>query len=258
MSLIPSRILLFVLGLQLVGTAGSGAATDAEFAVPWQSGLLEVNHYTLEVEGELTGEIEQRLYGEEVDGTRRYRVTYHLMRQVGIVNGQPVTGHMHNDLVFRPAGFEMLQRIDRFAVGTVEGQVTYTRTPDGFRVLTESTDEGIPREPDENEVVISGPPPVVDQLLLVYLIRSLPLEEGHQFQVSAYSPALNGTRRLRGKVGGRQTFDWEGEEVVVQRIESSSPDGVTTYYVTADGSRRLLRWADPDGVNYSLQRQESE
>jgi hypothetical protein len=244
--------------LLLTCTAGSVSAAGPEFAVPWKSGLLEVNRYHIEVAGDPSGEIEQRLYGEEDRGTRQYRVNYHMVREAMQIGERSVVGRMYIDILFQQGSFETVERVDRFAVSASEGQITYTRTPEGFLARSEGITEGLERETVEEEVVISGSPPLVDQMLLVYLIRSLPLEEGHKFEVSTFHPAKAGSRRLRGMVGGRQTYDWEGEDVEVQRIETSATDGVTTYYVATDGSRRLFRYAGPNGEVYLLQRREEE
>jgi hypothetical protein len=254
----PGRGLL-ALALLLAGTPGSADAGPGDgVAIPWQSGIVEVNRYSIEINGKPSGEIEQRLYGEVVDGVKRYRVNYDVVRQAMKVDDQSLIGRIHIDILFGPDSFETIERTDRFAVGVAEGRIIYTRTPTGFRFRSEGTAEGIAREPLEEETEISGPPPLVDQMLLVYVIRSLPLEEGHQFGVSTYNPSMDGSRRLKGMVAGRQIFDWEGESVEAQRIETSAADGVTTYYVATDGSRRLFRYAGPNGEVYQLQRPKSE
>ena len=256
--LISTGLRLLAVALLLGCTVGSVSAAGTEFAVPWKSGLLEVNRYHIEVAGDPSGEIEQRLYGEEDGGTRQYRVNYHMVREAMQIGDRSVVWRMHIDILFRQDSLESVERVDRFAVEASEGRITYTRTPEGFRARSEGTTEGLEREAVEEKVAISGTPPLVDQMLLVYLIRSLPLEEGHQFQVSTYNPAKAGSRRLRGMVGGRQSYDWDGEDVEVQRIETSAADGVTTYYVATDGSRRLFRYAGPNGEVYLLQRREKE
>lgn len=257
-SLVFVDLRLLAVALLLAGTAGSVSAAGTEFAVAWKSGLLEVNRYQIEVDGNPSGEIEQRLYGEEDGDALLYRVNYNMVREAMQIGDRPMIGRMHIDILFSPDSFESVERIDRFAVGGSEGRITYVRTPEGFKARSEGVTEGLPRETVEEEIVISGSPPLVDQMLLVYFVRSLPLMEGYQFQVTTYNPRKAGSRLLRGMVNGRQSFDWDGENVEVQRIETSAADGVTAYYVGTNGSRRLYRYAGPNGEVYRLQRRKKE
>jgi hypothetical protein len=236
----------------------AGAPRAAGSPIPWQDGLMEVNHYSLEEGGIKTGEIEQRLYGEKYQGRQVQRVVYEMMRVATKVQGQNLIGRVNMDIVFDLQTFESLERTDRYALADEVGRVTYTRTANGFRIRREADAQGIPREPEEVETRFATAGPLVDQMVIVYFVRSLPLEEGHTFEVRTINPTVEEVSHHKGRVAGRETLQWHGQEVEVQRIETSTAAGVTTFYVRTDDSRALLRYISPQNEVYELQPEAAE
>ncbi len=239
--------------MALVAWVAAGAAPAGGLSLPWRNGLMETLRYTMEERGQVTGEFEQRLYGEAVGGAKRCRLRYELARSVDAGEGIQFTGRVTMEVTFNPQTFDLIQRTDHYAGGPSEGRTRFTRIPGGLRIRSESSFEGIPRETEEKDVEYPVDGPLIDEVLFAHIIRSLPMEEGHTFELETINPALKDVIRTKGMVRGVETMEWNGKPVKVRRVETSTPEGITTYFVGTGEDRLVYRYLSPRGEAYILQ-----
>lgn len=236
----------------LIILAGAGVAW-AGLPMEWSQEVMEVNRYTIEKDGVVQGEIHQQLAGViGKDGKQRLKAVYELARNAVVGTGQEVVGRMSMEVVFDPDTFDLYQRTDSFAAGDETGRVRYTRTPSGVLVHSDSEAQGIPRESEDWSFSYDVVGALIDQTVLVYYIRSLPLESGHTFSVSTVNPAKEGVEHLKGLVRAPRLIVWNGEQVEAYPIDTAAASGVTTYYVLPDARHTLVRYLAASGETYSL------
>lgn len=234
-------------GMVLAGTTFGGLPME------WAEAVLEVNRYTIEKDGETQGEIYQQLAGVTgKDGKQRLKAVYELARKAVVGAGEEVVGRMSMEVVFDPETFDLYARTDNFSAGDESGQVVYTRTATGVKVFSESEAQGIPRASEgwSFSYDISGP--LIDQTILVYYIRSLPLEKGHTFSIATVNPSREGVEHLKGLVRAPRTIVWNRTEVEAYPIDTATASGVTTYYVLPDDHHTLVRYTSAGGDMYEL------
>ena len=233
---------------------GPGMAAEGYAPFPWKAGLIEKSRYSIKLQGRQIGEIEQLLYGvQDKTGRKRYRCVVEVIREIEVVNQQPVLGRFTSEVFFGLESMEFDERVDNFARGDSEGRIRIVRTPTGLKISAESMSAGISRPASEETMDLQGGDLFVDQLVLSFFIRALPTEEGHTFSVTTVLPLEKTVERLRGQVGPLQQIQWNNRAVEVRRIEAGSPKGTGTYYVLTDPSHTLARFVSPQQQIYERQ-----
>jgi hypothetical protein len=239
--------LSFVIISAVAGVAWAGIPLE------WSEETMEVNRYTIARDGAPQGEIHQQLVGiTGPDGTKRLKVVYELARNAIVETGQEVLGRMSMQVVFDPETFDLYERADNFSAGDETGQVRYTRTPTGVQVHSDSEAQGIQRESEDWSFSYDVSGSLIDQTILVYYIRGLPLKTGHTFSISTVNPAREGVQHLKGLVRDLKTIVWNGTEVEAYLIDTATASGVTTYYVRPDARHTLVRYTAESGEIYEL------
>ena len=238
-----------VVALLAGGFSARGAVQNT---LPWNPGPIEENTFDIVRDGEQQGRIEQRLFGVMEGGRRCYRATYDMVRKAYKVGESDIVGRTTVEIVFDAANFDMVRREDHYAVHDTEGRARSERIPTGVRVKGQAAAQGIGQPDVDKEIAFQSDEPLVDQLAVAYLVRSLPDREGEKFELSTVTPLQLQTDRLRGRVGPLQTLPWSGTETQVRRIEISSGSGTTLYFVRPSDRRLLLRFVSPDGEIYEL------
>ena len=234
----------------VLGSLPALAAT--EHGLPWKTGLIEENLFDIMSEGSPKGRIEQRLFGL-MEGQRRcYRATYDMVRKAFQVGESDIVGRTTVEIVFDAATFDMIRREDHYAVHDTEGRARSERTDTGVRVTGQSAALGLDQPNVDKEIEFRAAEPLIDQLAVVFLVRSLPDREGEKFELSTVAPLQLQTDHLRGRVGALEKLAWNGTDVMVRRIEISSETGTTAYFVQPTGLRPMLRFVSPDGEIYEL------
>jgi hypothetical protein len=243
----PRPVLLgVILSLAATGLPRAGA-------VAWKAGPIEKHVYFILSSTGKEGEIEQRLEGLEEDGVRRYRATYDMVRRASHVGMEGVVGRTTVEVVSSAADFDFVRREDSYSIYDTVGRARSTRTATGVKVHGESAAQAIPAEDVDRDIAYEGHGPLLDQYMLVYLIRSQPMQEGHDFHVDTIMPLAMQTDRLAGRVGPVQTITWNGQPVQARRIDISSTSGTSAYYVREDEGHDLIRFVSPDDETYELQ-----
>ena len=246
---------LVVLALALL----PASSTLAGMPMPWAEGLIETNTYIIEKDGVIDGQVLQSLYGHRsADGSQHLKAVYELARRAMQVQGQDVVGRMNIEVVFDQQDFDLKSRLDNFSVGGSVGRVTYKRTGRSIHVESEGEAEGLARETKTWDFTYESQGALIDQATLIYYIRSVPLEDGKTFSVSTINPMREGVDRIRGMVRSPRAIGWGGQEVEVWPIETSTPDGVTTYYIRPDADHTLLRYTSAEGETYEMRPEEEE
>ena len=99
----------------------------------------------------------------------------------------------------------------------------------------------------------------IDLLALSFFVRTVPMDEGHVFDVSTVIPIQKVLDRQRGHVGPLQRISWHDESIEVRRIEVGSQQGTGSYYVETVAPNRVLRFVSHQQETYELKpdRQES-
>lgn len=238
--------------LSLITLAVAGVVW-AGIPIEWSPEVMEVNRYIIQKDGAVQGEIHQQLAGiTGQDGKQRLKAVYELARNAVVGLGQEVVGRMSMEVVFDPETFDLYARTDNFSAGDETGQIKYTRTPSGVQVHSDSEAQGIPRESEDWSFSYDVSGPLIDQTILVYYIRSLPLEAGHTFSISTVNPGREGVEHLKGQVRDLRTIVWNGIQVEAYPIDTATAEGVTTYFVLPDAHHTLVRYASVNGDVYEL------
>ena len=239
--------------LLLLVVASLPARAETAHSLPWKTGLIEDNTFDILREGVQDGRIEQRLFGLMEGNRRCYRVTYDMVRKAYQVGESDIVGRTTIEIVFDAATFDMIRREDHYAVHDTEGRAQSERTPTGgVRVKGQSAAQGLDQPTVDQEIEFRGAGPLLEQLTVPFLVRSLPDREGEKFELSTVTPLQLQTDHLRGRVGALEKLTWQGSEVTVRRIEISSEKGTTTYLVRPADHRPMLRFVSPDGEIYEL------
>lgn len=249
----PARGLVWALALALLAASPAGAA-EGFAAFPWQRGLIETSRYNIERQGRRVGEIEQIVYGVEDDtGRRRYRVVVELIRRTNAEGGPPLIGRVTSEVFFDLDSMGFQERRDNFAKGDTEGRVLTLRTPSGLTTSSESMSGGISRPDTETSMELPGDDLYIDLLALSFFVRTVPMNEGHVFDVTTVIPLEKILDRLRGQVGPLQRISWHDQSIEVRRVEVGSRRGTGSYYVRTDPSHQVVRFVSHQQENYELQ-----
>jgi len=226
-----------VVVLMMMGGAWAGTP------LKWSKDVMEVNRYSVAREGEVRGKIRQQLAGVlGSDGEQLLKAGYELSTDMVTGTGQEALGRMSMEVIFDPETFDLISRTDNFSAGDEAGRVLYTRTPTGVQVQSAGEAEGIPREPEEWSFSYDVNGPLVDQTILVYYIRSVPLEKGRTFDITTVNPSREGMEELKGQVREPKNIVWNGSQIQVYPIDTATASGVTTYYVRPDAGHTLVRY----------------
>ncbi|MFQ5766404.1 MAG: hypothetical protein ACE5ID_00240, partial [Acidobacteriota bacterium] len=220
----------------------------------WKEGLIEVNRYTFKEKGTRVGEIEQRLYGVKGEKNRPvFKVIFELIRQARMKGKEPLVGRSTTEILFDPETLDLLSKSESYSIADTEARIRISKTPTGFRTTQESYALGSPRPPEVKELTFEADTPLVDQMVVGYMVRKMAGEEGRTFSLNAINPVREGILHLKGKVGRIVPMELDGHPMEAWRVDVASPKGTTTYYVQPGEERSLLRYVASNGEVYELQ-----